>query len=430
MGRMVRLQARRAATIPRPTGDEVEQVPEGVARWAVGAGRSVIAEVTAALGAGEDALAVGTRLRERIEPDRAAFATAAAATRLRAIDQGIPGADQLVLTRESLEQASHPAAAAWRAERAAAALDAAGDPVLQDRCAGTGGDAVALAAHAPVLAVERDPGRAVLAADRARVLGVPVEVRVGDALDPVIACDGAVVHADPDRRDATGRRARTLRSHGPAVGRLLVATAGAAARLVTVAPGVAWDDPDLPTDAEVVFLQHGGQLLEAVLCTGAARTPGARATAVLLGAGVQRTRPVGEREVLPTGPVRACLLEPAAALVRARLHDQLGRELGAHRIATRLALLTSTELPPASPWYQRERVEAVLPARPEALREHLRGDTDRRVEVVLHGMQVDVRRWLRHAGSPATGPQDLRVHLARTDDGAVAVVTTPVADGA
>lgn len=407
----------------------MEQVPEGVARWAVGEGRSVIAEVTAALAAGEDTLAVGTRLRARLEPDRAAFATAAAETRLRAIDQGIPGAEQLVLTRESLEQASHPAAAAWRADRAAAALEGADDPVLQDRCAGTGGDAVALAAHAPVLAVERDPGRAVLAADRARVLGVPVEVRVGDALDRAIGCDGAIVHADPDRRDATGRRARTLRSHGPPVGDLMAATATAAGRLVTVAPGVAWDDPDLSTGAEVVFLQRDGQLLEAVLCTGAARRPGARATAVLLDAGLQRTRPVGEREVLPTGPVGACLLEPASALVRARLHDELGRELGAHRIATRLALLTCPEVPPASPWYRRERVEAVLPVRPGALREHLRGHNERRVELVLHGIRVDVRRWLREAGSPPTGPHDLRVHLVRADDGAVAVLTTTVADG-
>lgn len=400
-----------------------------VARWAVGEGRSVIAEVAAALAGGEDALAVGTRLRARVEPDRAAFATAAAETRLRAIDQGIPGADRLVLTRESLEQASHPAAAAWRAERAASALAAASDPVLQDRCAGTGGDAVALAAHAPVLAIERDPGRAVLAADRARVLSVPVEVRVDDALDPAIGCDGAVVHADPDRRDVTGRRARSLRSHGPPVGALVAATTAAAGRLVTVAPGVAWDDPDLPAGAEVAFLQHDGQLLEAVLCTGAARTRGVQATAVLLGAGVERTRRVGEREVLPTGPIGACLVDPVPALVRARLHDELGREVEAHRIATRLALLTCPELPPASPWYRREQVEAVLPARPGALREHLRGHGERRIEVVLHGIHLDVRQWLREAGSPPTGPHDLRVHLVRADDGAVAVLTAPVADG-
>jgi hypothetical protein len=43
------------------------------------------------------------------------------------------------------------------------------------------------------------------------------------------------------------------------------------------------------------------------------------------------------------------------------------------------------------------------------------------VELVLHGVQVDVRRWLREAGSPPTGPDDLRVHLVRRDTDTVAV---------
>lgn len=408
----------------------MEQVPEELARWAVGEGRPVIDRATAELAAGEDVLAVGTRLRAQVDPARAAFATAAATTRLRAIDEGVEGAERLVLTREALEQASRPAAATWRARRAAAARTEGGDPVLQDRCAGTGGDAVALAAHGPVLAIERDPGRAVLAADRARVLDLPVEVRVADALDPTIGCDGAVVHADPDRRDGRGRRARTLGTHGPPVGDLLAATAGAAGRLVTVAPGVAWDDRDLPADAEVVFLQQGRDLLEAVLCTGTARGPGARATAVLLGEGrqwLQRTRLAGERERLPTAAIGAYLLDPAVALVRARLHDEVGRELGARRVGSRLALLTAEEAPPPSPWVRTEQVDAVLPARTAAVREHLRSRAGRRVEVVLHGVDVDVRQWLRAVGSPNTAPDDLRVHLVRRDDDAVTVVTTPSA---
>lgn len=417
-------------------GGCVEEVPEDLARWAVGAGLAVIQELTTALSAGADPLQLGTRLRDRLDADRAAFATAAAATRLRAVEQGVEGADQLVLTREALEQASHPAAAAWRARRAWGAVgrtedtdgvDGAADAApVQDRCAGTGGDAVALAAHGPVLAVERDAGRAVLAEHRAAVLGRPVTVRVADALDPTLRCRGTVVHADPDRRDPTGRRARTLSQHRPSVSQLLQATNAAAGRLLTIAPGVSWDDPELPHDAEVVFLQHGADLLEAVLCTGAARsaraTP-ARATAVLLDRGEQRTRTGDDREELPVGPVGAVLLVPAPALVRARLHDALGGELGARRIARRRALLTSDEIP-SSPWVTAERVEAVLPARPAAVRDHLRGRSDRRVELVLHGIQVDVRAWLRDAGRPATGPDDLRIHLVRRDEDAVAVLTT------
>jgi hypothetical protein len=407
----------------------VEQVPEELARWAVGDGRAVIGRAAAALAAGEEPLAVGTRLRRDVDGPRAAFAMVAATARLRAVALGLPGADELVLTREALEQASHPAAAAWRADRAAAAVAGASDPVVQDRCAGTGADAVALAAHGPVLAVERDPGRAVLAADRAAVLGADVEVRVGDALDPALGCGGAVVHADPDRRDAAGRRARRLAQHGPPVPSLLDATAAAAGRLLTVAPGLSWDDPDLPPEAEVVFLQHGHDLLEAVLCTGTARTPGATATAVLLGEGLARSRTGPAPPHLPVGDLGALLLVPAPALVRARLHDEVGAEVGARRLADRRALLTVDE-PPPSAWFDVEVVEAVLPARPEKVREHLRGRPDRRVAVVLHGMQVDVPAWLRAAGSPATGPDDLRIHLVRRDTDAVAVLATQVPSNA
>lgn len=408
----------------------MEEVPVELARWAVGPGLPVIDELTAELADGADPLQVGTGLRERLDPGRAAFATAAAVTRLRAIEQGVEAADRLVLTREALEQASHPAAAAWRAERAWAAVPevaAAGQgsgPPVHDLCAGTGGDAVALALHGAVVATEQDPGRAVLAEHRAAVLERPVEVRVGDALAVGSSCAGAIIHADPDRRDGTGRRARSLAQHRPSVQTLLEATTAAAGRLLTVAPGVAWDDPQLPPDAEVVFLQHAGGLLEAVLCTGAARTSGARATAVLLDRDCSRTRAVdAEAPAAPVGDIGAFLLVPAPALVRARAHDVVAAEVGAWRIARRRALLTADEAP-SSPWLEVERVEAVLPARAAAVREHLRADPDRRVAVVLHGMQVDVRAWLRDAGRPATGPDDLRIHLVRRDDDAVAVLTT------
>lgn len=398
----------------------MEEVPQDLARWAVGDGLPVIAAVTDALGRGEDLLAVGSRLRRDHPADRAAFATTAASTRLRAMQAGVPHAADLVLTREALEQASHPAAAAWRAQRAALAVADATDPVVQDRCAGTGGDAVALATHGPVLAVEADPGRAVLAEHRAAVLGVPVEVRVGDALDPGLPSTGAVVHADPDRRDAAGRRARTLGQHRPSIAALLAATSDAAGRLLTVAPGVAWDDPDLPPDAEVVFLQHDGALLEAVLCTGVARRDGARSRAVLLDTGDEWHGDGPSSPHVEVRDVGTHLLRPAPALVRARLHDDLARMVGAHRLADRRALLTS-DTPHDTPWCQVEPVHAVTTARAAAVAEHL--PSDARVEVVLHGIDVDVHGFLRDAGGPPTGPDDVRIHLVRRDTDTVAVVT-------
>lgn len=395
----------------------MEQVPEALARWAIGDGGVHVDAAARLLADGADELALATSLRAHLPADRAAFAAAAAHARRAALAAGVEGAQHLVLTREAVEQASHPAVAAWRAGRAAAPGMA-----LHDWCAGTGADAVALARHGPVDAVEADAGRAVLAAHRAAVLDRPVRVHVGDVLEPPVDPVGGVVHADPDRRDAHGRRARTLGGHRPGVAALRGAAAPAAGRLFTVAPGVSWDDPELPDDAEVAFLQVDDRLVEACLLEGMAAVPGVRARAVLLPAGHELER-VGPPLELPVGEPGEWLLRPAVAAVRARLHTALGADVGAWRLDRRRALLTSRERPPHGPWLDAERVVASVPARPRAVREVLRALDEPRVELLLHGLRTDPATFLRAAGRPATGPDDVRVHLVRRERDALAVVT-------
>lgn len=404
----------------------MEQVDVALARWATGSGAAVVDDATAALDRGEEELTVASRLRRSVEPDRAAFALTAAVARRRARLAGVDGAERLVLTREALEQASAPAVASWRAAHVVARRDAlGGGGPLVDLCGGTGADAVALAAlGGTVVAVERDPGRAVLLEHRAAVLGLPVEVVVGDALDPPIPLRGRVVHADPDRRDARGRRARSLGQHVPPVGDLLAATEdrGAAWSFVTVAPGVAWDDPALPVDACVSFVELDGRLVEAVVERGG---PTPRARAVRLPEGAVAIR-ADDRTRLPVGEVGTHLLLPGPALVRARLHDELGARHGARRLAARRALLTVDD-PVDDPWFACEQVLATLAPRPQALRAWLRSPNGADaaaggVEVLTHGVDEDPVRFLRAAGAP-TGPHGVRVHLVRLDSGATAVVT-------
>ena len=412
----------------------MEQVDVALARWAVAEGSAVVEEATAALASGEDVLAIATRLRRTHAPDRAAFALTAATARRRAIADGVPGAERLVLTSEAAAQASHPAVAAWRASAVVEEWRRVGAPGrIVDLCGGTGADATAIAAAgAPVVAVERDPGRAVLLAHRASVLGVDVEVVVGDALAPPVALAGAVVHADPDRRDGRGRRARSLASHGPPVGALLrvAADAGSSACFVTVAPGVAWDDPDLPEDVGVSFVEVGGDLVEAVLATAGEH----RARAVDLSSGLVRAGVGdGDRRLLPVGPVGSHLLVPAVSLVRARLHDEVGAGHGARRLARRRSLLTADRAV-EDPWLRCERVVATVPARPAGLRAWLHGGAEetsrarRGVEVLVHGLDVDPTTFLCAAGAP-TGPHGVRLHLVRRDEDAVGIVTVASAHG-
>lgn len=398
-----------------------------VAAWLVtDEGCDHVAAVDRSLRDGDDALRVGTRLRAAgLDPARATAVMAAAAARDRARERW-PDADQLLFTREGLEQASDPAISAWRARRFVSSAH------VEDRAAGCGGDTLALAAAGPhVTAIDLDAGRLTLLRHNARIRGLEVSTIVGDALTTVPPASGPV-HADPARR-VDGRRLHRLADHRPSVPALcahLARVRTGPGMAVVVGPGVDLDDPALPPDVELEFVQLGRRLVEAVVWTGALRHGTAQATATILddhaavGAAPLASRCRADRGPrLPTGPVGTVLIDVAPAAVRARLHDDLGAHVGARRIGTRRALLTADDEVPASPWWQRRRVEAVLPARPNAVRRFLRTVDERPVEVALHGMDVNAAAFRRAIGGPPAGPAGRRVELVRTDDGAIAIVT-------
>lgn len=400
-----------------------------VARWLVSpAGREAVASAVEALDGGEDELAVGEGLRDEGLDHARAVAVLDAALARRAARPGHPDADRLMLTRAGLEQRSRPEVAAWRARRFQ-------DDWAVDLCAGLGGDAAALATCARgLVAVERHPARALLLDHNTAGRGVAV-VR-GDALAAPVRA-GLAVHADPGRRRG-GRRARWLAQYHPPVPDLLAALERARPRGVgvTVSPGLSWHDRDLPARAEVEFVQVGNDLVEAVLWLGALRRGDRRATATLLPAAGEPGR--GDRgdalairsrsgppTPLPVGEIGAVLLEVAPAAVRARLHDDLGREVGAYRIARRRALLTAADAPPSS-WWTRWAVEAVLPPRPGKVAAWLRGAEPGPLSIAVHGLDASPERWFGALGSPERGPRGRRLHLIRTDEGAVAVATHPL----
>lgn len=388
------------------------------ARWLVAdEGRRRVDEVVAELDAGADELGVAARLRRTgLDPERARSAIDGAYARIRARGR-VDRAEELVLTTSALEQSSHPAVAAARAARFAGAT------AVTDLCSGVGGDALAIAAIGPsVTAVDRDEARLVLLAHNAAVLGLDVTTVVDDVLRRPVA-PGSTVHTDPGRR-AGGRRLRRLDELVPPVPALLAATAPAAGVGLALSPAVDLADPSLPDDGELEFLQLGPQLLESSLWLGELRRGGAVATATLLddeGRVLHRAGRDGPPATLPVGPVGRVLLEPRAAAVRARVHDALGEELGARRIARQRALLTADEAPP-SPWFDRWEVEAVLPMRTRTVAAWLRDHDVGPVEIATHGVDADPVEWWRRLGRPPRGPEGTRIHLVRLDDGAACVI--------
>lgn len=396
------------------------------ARWLVSdEGRASVTAAAGHLAGGARLVDVVSALAGRMSHDRRSACVEAAHARLAAGDR-FAAAGQLVFTRRGLEQASHPTVSDWRARRFADA------GTVIDLCSGEGGDSIALARHAGrAVAVDRDEARLVLARHNATVCGVDLAAVLADARAPGVGHTGAV-HADPSRRDARGR-ARDLGEYHPPV-RDLVATLRSADRgALVLSPAVSWDDPDLPSDVELEFVQVGSRLVEAVAWFGSARATGVVASATLLAATgpgeVPRVVARSERRAPPPElPVRSAgrwLLEPEPAAVRARLHTELATPRGAWRIAEHRALLSVSGPRPRSPWWRAWRIEAVLPARPRAIRRWLRDADPRPLSVAVHGLDADLGAFWRGLGRCQRGPQGRRVHLVRLDSGSRAYVCLP-----
>jgi len=399
-----------------PSGASAPVPEPDLARWLVGDdGLATVARLVDRLDAStpEDQVLLALRATG-LAVDRAALALEAAQARRRARG-GWPDAERLIFTRRSLEQATRPALSEWKARRYA------GRPAV-DLCAGAGGDAIALArTSAEVVAVEADPGRAVLLGHNHGAVAPGAEARTGDALD--LEVPGAVaIHVDPDRR-ANGRRLRDPSSYRPGLRALDARFRATNALGVTIGPGVDLDHPSV-ADAELEFLQVGRELVEAVRWTGDLRDPRIRASATLLPEGVRVSAEGPSGPPLTVRAVGGLLLDPAPALVRARLHDREGERLGdgVGRVAVRSALLTADDAA-ASPWFVRRQVLAVLPARARAVRAWLAAEDPGPIEIALAGLAADPEAWWRELGRPPRGPGGVRLDLVRLDRGGCAVLS-------
>ena len=119
------------------------------------AGERALALATARIAEGATELAILDRLRRDYTPEQARDVLALLEGR-RSARVKFEDAARLFFDRESAEQASAEVVARHTAARFA------GSTRIADLGCGAGGDALALAAHAPVLAVDRDPVRLAL----------------------------------------------------------------------------------------------------------------------------------------------------------------------------------------------------------------------------------------------------------------------------
>ena len=323
-----------------------------------------------------------------------------------------PAGDRMWWTREALEQSSAAVVAGHRTSRYAGAAR------LLDLCCSVGGDLLALSAVAPVVGVDLDEARLLLARANAEELGVQVSLLRADVTTLALP-GGSDVFVDPARR-AGGRRTFDPKAGRPPLDLVLSWLPALRSLGVKTAPGLDYDA--LPADLEVELVSLHGDVKEAVLWGGAARR-GYRRTATLLPRGdVIADEACAPPQVRPPG---AFLLEPDGAVVRAHLVAQVAARIDGWLLDETIAYLSADAVvsTPFGRWYA---VQEVMPFALKSLRERLRALDAGPLVVKKRGTAVEpeeLRRRLR-----LTGSREVTVVLTRNAGRQVAMLVQPISD--
>lgn len=275
-----------------------------------------------------------------------------------------------LMDSESVQQATPPVVAAWRAE----VLKAAGVEAAVDVTCSIGTELYALsAAGLRVLGGDLDHQRLRMA--RFNVPEAPV-VRM-DALRPAFAGDlkSGVVVADPARRNSSGRIAK-LEDLQPPLPELLDCYDK---MVVKCAPGIDYSE----FDGHVEVVSVDGGVKETCLYSPAILGRGRRA--VVMGASsVKETVTSDEPETDRVGGVGRYIVDPDGAIVRAGLVRQYAARHGLWQLDPHIAYLTGDELPAGVRGF-----EVVEEVPLKKARSALVGLGAKSVEILVRGVDVD-----------------------------------------
>ncbi|HEY0637342.1 MAG TPA: class I SAM-dependent methyltransferase [Pseudonocardiaceae bacterium] len=342
-------------------------------------------------------------VRGLVGAERAAAVLETAVLRRRAAGR-IAAAAGWLFTDEAVQQASASVVAAHRAAR----LARLGAGAVHDVTCSVGSDLDAFAAAGlDALGSDLDPVRLAMARHNLRVTaarhrGSAAVVRA-DALS--VVSRGAVVYADPARRDTHGRRTWRPSDLAPRLDHLVTVHNGRPL-VVKSAPGL--DFALVPWAAEVELVSLDGDVREACLWSAELATAGRRAT-VLSGDGGAWMVTDAEPDDCPVRPPGEWLVNPDGAVVRAGLVRHYGARHGLGMLDERIAYLTGDAPPPGIRAFRvLEHGHYTEKSLRAALHRHHAGAA----EILVRGLDVD--------------PNALRTRLKLRGDASLTVVLTRI----
>ena len=333
----------------------------------------------------ENHLALAMDLRQRFAPAEAQALLEQANLRQKGATK-FSRAAQMFFERTALEQASGELISRHRAAR----YTPFAGHWLADLGCSIGGDALSLAALGPVLGLDLDWDRLLLARHNVAAYAPGRFQPVQADLCELMPLSVAALFFDPARRDAQGRRQRDPARYEPPLSLLSPWRRHVPHAGVKLAPGIAYENvPDL-AEAELEFIALDYELKEAVAWYGALRS-GATRRATILPVGATLTEVDGAAEGGEIRPVSRYLYEPNPAILRAGLVTQLASQLNACQIDPQIAYLTSDSWQP-TPFARIFNVTAAFPFQLKRLRQFLRERQIGRVTIKKRGSPLDVAR--------------------------------------
>lgn len=312
---------------------------------------------------------------------------------------------ELWWTGPALEQASAQAVSRWRARRFTG-------PVL-DLCCSVGADLFELPDDS--VGVDLDQARLLLARANAEALGRRTTFVAADVTTLRLPAS-ASVFVDPARRSG-GRRVFDPRAYSPPLDAVLDWRDRVRALVVKVAPGVDYDA--LPAGTEVEIVSLAGEVKEAVLAFGAART-GVDRSATLLPAGDVLSRTgAATPAVRPPGH---WLLDLDGAVVRAHLVAEAAEQVDGWLLDQTIAYVSADHAVP-TPWGRWYEVLESFPFGLKTLRQRLRSHDAGPLVVKKRGTAVEPEQ-LRRA-LKLTGNREVTVVLTRSVGRQIAMIVRP-----
>lgn len=343
---------------------------------------------------GQAELGLQNKLREQFHEDLVRLAFQLTDNRKRAAGR-FHHHENMWFDRVGLEQASSEAVSSHKALRFE-------EGVTWDLCCGVGGDALALATRSDVVAVDRDPARALCARWNTELYGVGsrVTVVVADVLR--MNKFRGLVHVDPDQRAGGHIRSHRIEDAVPGRDYLDALTGHAEGGAIKLSPAANFLGKFAGCEIELISV--GRECKQAVVWFG----------------GLAGSPPLGQPQLfratsLPSGetleghPLSApfrrgapgeFLLDPDPSVVRSGLVDRLAEVCDGWRLDDREEYL-STDRPSETALAQCFKVETVTANKPRAIRDAARELGFGPLEIKCRHVAVDaevLRRKLKLEG--------------------------------